>query len=177
MLDTLLYHERQGNIDSQGVQEEVDTFMFEGHDTTSSGLTFALLLIASNPEVQQRLYEEMVAVGINGPLSISQYNELTYFDRVLKECLRIYPPVTFISRNTTEEIELEGVNLRPGTMLHLHIYNVHRDPEYYPEPEKFDPDRFLPENVATRNPYAYIPFSAGKSLYTNMFSGQNHGKL
>lgn len=172
MLDTLLLNESQGHIDADGVREEVATFMFEGHDTTSSALTFSLLLIATYPEVQQRLYEEIrEAVDKNNgePLSLSQFNELQYFDRVLKECLRIYTPVTFISRDTTEEIELAGKTLKPGTMIHLHILDVHRDPEYYPDPEKFDPDRFLPENVAQRNPFAFIPFSAGKSVPTGHF--------
>lgn len=167
MLDTLLSNELRGQIDAEGVREEVDTFMFEGHDTTSSGLTFSLLLIASHQDVQQHLFEELKeAVDRNNgePLSMSQFNGLPYLDRVLKECLRIYSPVTFISRNTTEELELEGVKLKAGTMLHLHILDVHKDPQYYPAPDKFDPDRFLPGNVANRNPYAFIPFSAGNEF-------------
>lgn len=164
MLDTLLAAERQGLIDEAGICEEVDTFMFEGHDTTSSGITFSLLLLATYPEVQERLYHEIKEAidGNNGEhLSTSQLNDLPYLDRVLKECLRIYTPVTFISRTTTEPIELRGVHLNTGTMLHLHLLDLHKDPEYFPEPEKFDPERFLPENVAARNPFAYVPFSAG----------------
>lgn len=164
MLDTLLLSEMQGQIDPQGIQEEVDTFMFEGHDTTSSAITYSLLLIASYPDIQDRLYvdiKEAVELNNGEPLTPSQLNNLPYLDRVLKECLRIYSPVTFISRDTTDTIELEGVKVRPGTMVHLHILDVHRDPLYYPDPEKFDPDRFFPENVQLRNPFAYIPFSAG----------------
>lgn len=165
MLDTLLSAEANGLIDEAGIREEVDTFMFEGHDTTSSGITFSLLLLATHPHIQQRLYEEIKeAVDRNNGenLTMNQFNDLLYLDRVLKECLRIYSPVTFISRTTTEEIELRGVHVKAGMTLHLHIIDVHRDEEVYPDPDKFDPDRFLPENVAARNPFAYIPFSAGK---------------
>lgn len=165
MLDTLLSAEANGLIDEAGIREEVDTFMFEGHDTTSSGITFSLLLLASHPQVQQRLYEEIKdAVDRNNgqTLSMNQFNELPYLDRVLKECLRIYSPVTFISRTSTEDIELRGVKVRAGMTLHLHIIDVHQDEQFYPDAEKFDPERFLPENVAARNPFAYIPFSAGK---------------
>lgn len=164
MLDTLLSNEANGRIDEEGICEEVDTFMFEGHDTTSSGITFSLLLIASHPEIQDQLYEEIKdAVDRNNGayLSLNQFSELPFFDRVLKECLRIYSPVTFISRTTTEDMEFHGVDLKAGNMLHLHILDVHRDPEFWPDPEKFDADRFLPENVVARNPYAYVPFSAG----------------
>lgn len=180
MLDTLLSSEMDGQIDADGIREEVDTFMFEGHDTTSSGLTYSLLLIASYPEVQRRLYEEIKeAVERNNgeSLSISQFNDLPYFDRVLKECLRIYSPVTFISRDTTEDMEIVGLPVPKGKIVNIHILDVHRDPEYYPDPEKFDPDRFLPEVVAARNPYAYIPFSAG-GYFTRMtciFSVTIHG--
>lgn len=164
MLDTLLASEENQLIDEAGICEEVDTFMFEGHDTTSSGITFSLLLLATYPDIQQRVHDELrEAINKNNGemLGMSQFRELPYLDRVLKECLRLYPPVTFISRTTTDPVVLGDVEVETGTMLHLHIYDVHRDPKYYPDPERFDPDRFLPENVAARNPYAYIPFSAG----------------
>ncbi|GAB0090420.1 Cytochrome P450 [Sergentomyia squamirostris] len=164
MLDTLLAAEADGLIDSEGIREEVDTFMFEGHDTTSSALTFIFLLLAHHQDVQEKVYQEIKSLVDANPgqsLTMAQISELSYTDRVIKECLRLYPPVPIISRETSEEFILFGCKIPIRTMSHIHIFDLHRDPEQFPEPERFDPDRFLPENVEKRHPFAYVPFSAG----------------
>jgi cytochrome P450 family 4 len=106
MLDTLLAAEADNKIDAVGVREEVDTFMFGGHDTTSSSLTFALFLLATHTEVQENVHKEIISMlgdrDIND-LQVTDIVEMKYFDRVLKECLRVYAPVTFISRTLTED--------------------------------------------------------------------------
>lgn len=165
MLDTLLANEINGHIDGTGVQEEVDTFMFEGHDTSAAGITFILLLLGTHPDVQELVYEEIREAVVRNncqPLSITQFGELNYLDRVIKECLRLYPPVAFISRELTDDVVLsDNTKIPRGIMMHFHIFDLHRDEEQFPDPEKFDPDRFLPDNSAKRHPYAYLPFSAG----------------
>uniref|UniRef100_A0AAG5D6J3 Cytochrome P450 n=1 Tax=Anopheles atroparvus TaxID=41427 RepID=A0AAG5D6J3_ANOAO len=166
MLDTLLAAEAKEQIDEDGIREEVDTFMFEGHDTTSAAIIFTLLLIAHSPEVQQRLYEELqeVAAQRTDPdeeFTQRDYSELKYMDLVLKESLRLYPPVPFISRNISEDTWFGDRLVPKDTLFNVHIFDLHRDPAVFPEPERFDPDRFLPENVERRSPYAYVPFSAG----------------
>lgn len=166
MLDTLLAAEAEGLIDEEGIREEVDTFTFEGHDTTSAALTFILFLLASHEDVQQKVYEEIqgiCAANDYQPLELSHYNSMAYTDRVIKECLRLYPPVSFISRESSDEFVLHNQKIPAKTMVHLHIYDIHRDEKYYPDPEHFDPDRFLPENTRDRHPFAFIPFSAGES--------------
>lgn len=80
---------------------------------------------------------------------------------MVKEVLRLYPSAPIVSRELNEELEINGVILPPGTSLQLEIYNLHRDPKQFPDPLKFDPDRFLPENNQKRHPFAYLPFSAG----------------
>ena len=111
MLDTLLQAQRDGFIDDDGIREEVDTFTFEGHDTSSSGLIFSLLLLAHHPEAQAKIVEEINEVlkmnqfDKNG-ISIDDFAKMSYLDRVLKECLRIYPPVPFISRELSEDLEV-----------------------------------------------------------------------
>ncbi|KAG5674605.1 hypothetical protein PVAND_004559 [Polypedilum vanderplanki] len=82
-------------------------------------------------------------------------------ERVLKESLRIYPPVPYIARQLTENFEYEGETIPKGTTAEIFIYDIHRDPKYFPDPEKFDPDRFLPENSIDRSNFAFIAFSAG----------------
>ncbi|XP_055706817.1 probable cytochrome P450 4ac1 [Phlebotomus papatasi] len=164
MLDTLLAAEADGLIDAEGIREEVDTFMFEGHDTTSSALTFIFLLLAHHPDVQEKVFEEiknLVEANPGQSLSMAQLSELSYTDRVIKECLRLYPPVPIISRETSEEFILFGCKIPIKTMSHIHIFDLHRDPDQFPDPETFDPDRFLPENIEKRHPFAYVPFSAG----------------
>ncbi|KAL1401050.1 hypothetical protein pipiens_006915 [Culex pipiens pipiens] len=166
MLDSLLLAEAKQQIDDEGIREEVDTFMFEGHDTTGSAFVFIFLSIANHQDVQERVYQEIYATLQDRsdpaePLTIQDYNNLKYMERVLKECMRVYPPVPFISRFVTEDVRYEDKWIPKGSVISVEIFDLHRDPEQFPDPERFDPDRFLPEHVEKRNPYAYVPFSAG----------------
>ncbi|XP_058122934.1 probable cytochrome P450 4ac1 [Anopheles ziemanni] len=169
MLDTLLAAEIEGLIDREGIREEVDTFTFEGHDTTGAALVFVFLTLSWEHDVQERLYQELRQLKDEKSLDDSAHfspgdlNSLKYFDRVIKECFRLWPPVPFISRRVTEEVALpDGRTIPRDCIAALHIFDMHRDPEQFPDPDRFDPDRFLAENVAKRNPYAYVPFSAGQ---------------
>lgn len=102
MLDTLLHAEENGNqIDANGIQEEVDTFVFEGFDTTMTGITFILFMLANHSHVQQRLYDEIQSLDDK-----NDYTTLKYLDAVIKETLRLYPPVPFIGRLLGEETEI-----------------------------------------------------------------------
>lgn len=162
MMDTLLQAERDGLIDNDGIIEETDTFTFEGHDTTSSAITFTLLLLAHHPEIQEEIFKEIKEIhGDKNDLTIDDLSKLEYLDRVIKESLRIYPPVAFISRELSEDYIHDGFTQPKGSGCNIHIYDIHRDPVAFPDPEKFDPDRFLPENCARRSNYAFIAFSAG----------------
>lgn len=162
MMDTLLQAERQGLIDEEGIIEETDTFTFEGHDTTSSAITFILLLLAHHPEAQEAILDEIRdVVDTKDDLTIDDFNKFEYMDRVIKESLRIYPPVPFISRKLSEDYQHDGFSQPEGTLVNVHIFDVHRDPVIFPDPEKFDPDRFLPDNCAGRSNFAFVAFSAG----------------
>ena len=95
-LDLLLQSKVDGKpLDAEDIREEVDTFMFEGHDTTTSGISFCLLNIAKHPEVQQRVYEEFQEVlGDNKSITMQDLNQLHYLEKVIKESLRLYPSVS-----------------------------------------------------------------------------------
>jgi len=104
MLDTLLGAEDEGLIDHQGICDEVNTFMFEGFDTTSTCLTFTLLMLSLHEDVQQHCLKEFQNLSENGDdLSVFDYNELVYLECVIKESLRLFPPVPFFGRICTEE--------------------------------------------------------------------------
>lgn len=115
MLNTLLLAEENDAIDEEGIREEVDTFMFEGHDTTAAGLIFSILLLATEQEAQQRVYDELLKArstkSESEAFTIADYNNLKYLDRFVKEALRLYPPVSFISRNLSGPLEVGWYSL------------------------------------------------------------------
>ncbi|XP_011190025.2 probable cytochrome P450 4ac1 [Zeugodacus cucurbitae] len=160
MLDTLFQAESQGVIDHQGICDEVNTFMFEGYDTTATCLIFLLLNLAVHPDIQDACYREVKNCDLPA-LSIFEFNQLEYLECVIKETLRLYPSVPFIQRHCIEDTELNGVILSAGSQINIHIYDIMRDERHFPNPSKFDPDRFLPENSLNRHPFAFVPFSAG----------------
>ncbi|XP_001658673.2 probable cytochrome P450 4d14 isoform X2 [Aedes aegypti] len=166
LLELLLNVSVEGHhLSNSDIREEVDTFMFAGHDTTTSCISFSAYHIARHPEVQQKLYDEMVQVigkdFKNAELSYSTLQELKYLEMTIKEVLRIHPSVPIIGRKTTGDMRIDGETVPAGVDIAVLIYAMHNNPEVFPEPEKFDPERFNEENSAKRHPYSYIPFSAG----------------
>ncbi|XP_071570996.1 cytochrome P450 4C1-like isoform X2 [Temnothorax nylanderi] len=163
MLDLLIAASRDGLMTDSDIREEVDTFMFAGHDTTAMGLCFILALLAEHNDIQDRVRNEVdTALQENEQkYTMKLLQDLPYLDRCIKEALRLYPSVYLISRIATEDVKLQSYLVPAGTFLHLNIYGVHRDPNFWSNPEVFDPDRFLPEKFRNRHPYSYLPFSAG----------------
>lgn len=165
-IDILLRYsiEVDSTLTTDDIREEVDTFMFEGHDTTAMGIAWSLYMIASHHHVQAKIHEELDSVlqsDLDADITLEKIKELKYFDRVLKECQRLFPSVPVIGRATSEDISLGKHVVPADSDVDIFIYALHRDPSVFPDPEVFDPDRFLPENVVHRHPYAYVPFSAG----------------
>ncbi|KFB40893.1 AGAP002417-PA-like protein [Anopheles sinensis] len=162
LLDILLRSDLTGRqFTDHEVYSQVNNFMFAGHDTTSSAITFILYACAKFPEVQQRVYEEICsAVPHDQPLTQQHINELKYLDLVIKESLRMFPPVPYFSRTVERNTTFNGIELAKGTAITFGAYMMHNNPEYFPEPHLFRPERF--EDGATkRHPFVYIPFSAG----------------
>ncbi|KXJ16750.1 Cytochrome P450 4c3 [Exaiptasia diaphana] len=162
-LDLLLNAYDDGEIDKEGVREEVDTFMFEGHDTTAAAMSWAIFMLGHHPEVQQKAQEEVDAFFESRPetLTVESLKDLKYLECVIKEALRLYPSVPFFARELTEDFTIDGVAVPKGTTVGTATFALHTNPKVWPDPYKFDPDRFLPENSQGRHPYAYVPFSAG----------------
>ncbi|XP_055548224.1 cytochrome P450 4C1-like [Wyeomyia smithii] len=165
-LDLLLNVDVDGEpLDDIEIREEVDTFMFEGHDTTTSGISFSIYELAKNPHVQDKIYDEIVNVlGKNHQevtLTYQALQEFRYLEMVIKETLRLYPSVPFIGRHLMEDTELDGITLPAGVEVLISIYMIHRNPDVFPDPDRFDPERFSENAESKRGPYDYIPFSAG----------------
>ncbi|KXJ72911.1 hypothetical protein RP20_CCG016900 [Aedes albopictus] len=165
-LDMLLRTNINGKpLTNLEIREEVDTFMFEGHDTTTSAVVFTLFNLAKNPEVQQKVYDEIVSVmgkDPQEPIQLSHLHDLTYTEMAIKETLRLYPSVPLIGRRCIEEITIDGKIIPAGANIIVGIYFMGRDPKYFDNPSQFIPERFEGEvSVEKFNPYKYIPFSAG----------------
>ncbi|KAK2546756.1 Cytochrome P450 4V2 [Acropora cervicornis] len=162
-LDLLLEAYGNGEISREGLQEEVDTFMFEGHDTTSAAITWTLYLLARHPDIQRRAHQEIENFFSHRPdtLTVEDLKELRYLDCVIKEAQRLFPSVPVLGRTVSEDYNLNGYIAPKGSTILTSIVALHRNPEVWPAPLQFDPDRFLPENSQGRHPFAFIPFSAG----------------
>lgn len=136
-------------------------FFIAGYDTTASTLAFMAYCLATNPDCQERLISEIdSAIGQELP-TYDNVQTIEYLDRVLNETLRLYPPATRTSRVGKTELDIGGYKIPKGIELAFAVYALHRDPEIWPEPEKFDPERFSPEKKSERHPYAFIPFGHG----------------
>ncbi|GBP28173.1 Cytochrome P450 4C1 [Eumeta japonica] len=117
MLDLLLQAERDGTIDSKGIGEEVDTFMFEGHDTTATALTFMFMLLANHEDVQNKIFDECYSIfgGSSRPATMNDLAQMKYLECCIKESLRLYPPVHFIMRKSTKALTLTApITIRFG---------------------------------------------------------------
>ncbi|XP_069498349.1 cytochrome P450 4B1-like [Ambystoma mexicanum] len=164
-LDILLCakDENGASMSDEDLRAEVDTFMFEGHDTTSSGISWILYCMAKYPEHQEKCREELQ--GILGDCRTMEWDEIgqiPYTTMCIKECLRLYPPVPRVARQLSKPITfIDGRTLPEGIIVSTSIYAVHRNPSVWPDPEVFDPLRFSPENSSNRHSHAFIPFAAG----------------
>jgi len=158
-LDMLLDQYEKGEIDIDGIREEVDTFMFEGHDTTASGLSWTLYCLGRNLDVQKKLQAEIDENEDTGDLN--KIKSLKYLECVIKEGLRLHPPVTFYARDLQRDTMIEGKVIPKGTMIIIDTFSLHTNPQYWDEPLVFKPERFLTDGFSKRNPYCYVPFSAG----------------
>ncbi|XP_069991154.1 cytochrome P450 9e2-like [Penaeus vannamei] len=139
-------------------------FLVAGYDTTASTLAFASFLLAKHPEIQQRLRQEMSEmVEEHGDITYQGIMEAKYLDACIMETLRLYPPGLFLERKCIKEYKIPGmdVTIKPGMIVTSPVYDIHRDPKYWPEPEVFRPERFLPENKANITHLTHIPFGIG----------------
>lgn len=145
----------------------------QGHETASYTTQYFLMCMATNPDIQAKCQEDIdqcfgsnTSAWNNGNIDIATLQSgLKYLERCILETLRMYPPAHLSTRKLFSPLDIEfngsTVRIPAKTYILFSIYWLHRNPENFPNPTKFDPDRFLPENIAKRHPFVYLPFSAG----------------
>lgn len=148
-------------LSDRALRDEVLTMLLAGHETTANGLTWTLHLLSQHPEVVERLLAEHTAVLQGRAPTAADYRALTYTEQVVKEALRLYPPVWIVERQAEADAELGGVRVPKGTLMLLSQWAMHRDPQRWSQPECFDPDRFGPDQPAPGR-FSWFPFSRGQ---------------
>jgi cytochrome P450 len=145
-------------LSTEALASELFVFLAAGHDTTATVLTAALWLLGRHPDVQDAVAEE--ASGVPDP-TYADLPRLDLTGRVLQEAMRLYPPAAAMIRRALEEGSACGYRIPAGADVIVSTWAIHRDPALWPDPTRFDSDRFLPERSAERDRWSYLPFGAG----------------
>ncbi|NXB66002.1 CP4B1 protein, partial [Struthidea cinerea] len=150
-------------LSDEDLRAEVDTFMFEGHDTTASGISWLFYCMSLHPEHQQQCREEIQGIlGDRDTVEWEDLGKMTYTTMCIKESLRLFPPVPSVSRQLSKPVTFpDGRSLPAGCQIGLNIFAIHRNRDVWEDPEVYDPLRFSPENSTQRHSHAFLPFSAG----------------
>ncbi|XP_043481269.1 cytochrome P450 4C1-like [Leptopilina heterotoma] len=165
-LDLLLELSDNNSLTNKQLRDHVLTLITAGTDTTSRTLAFVLQMLAQNPKVQEKVYQEIFNIygsddPEKNPVKYEDLQHFMYLERVIKETMRLFSIAPFLARMITEDLELDGKKVPKGCTAIVAVVPIHRDEKIWPDPLKFDPDRFLPEEVSKRHPCAFIPFSFG----------------
>lgn len=151
-----------GRFTDEQARDQCMTLLLGGHDTTAAGLIWLFDGLARRPEVASRVHRELDAVLAGREPTADDLPRLDYTERVIKETLRLYPPaVGLFMRQALADVEIAGYTLPRHSLVQLFPYVCQRDPRWFPDPERFDPDRFLPERQRALPPFAYFPFGGG----------------
>lgn len=148
-------------LSEKELRDNMLTFLFAGHETTSLGLTYTVMLLAQHDEILDRARaEHRDVVGSEHP-TFEHVPRFDYTERIIDEALRLYPPIPILFREPTEPASFDGYRVDPESIVTLPQYHVHRDGRFWDDPERFDPARWTDERAAERPEYAYFPFGGG----------------
>lgn len=166
LLEILRAHGADGRstrLTNQQLRDEILTIITAGHETTAVTLCWMLHLLAAHPEVAERFHRELDVVLSGRPITATDVPKLEYTRMILNETLRLYPPVWFVARTVEGDTDLFGYPVPANTGVLFSPYMLHRHPEFWDEPDQFNPDRFACGGPPPE-PYSYIPFLAGRHL-------------
>ncbi|KAL6261403.1 hypothetical protein P5V15_006497 [Pogonomyrmex californicus] len=155
-------------------------FFLAGFETSATTATYCLYELAQHQDIQDKVRKEIdETLKKHGELTYNAIIEMTYLHKVINETLRKYPPVPVLNRICTKDLNLPTTNIHvsEGTLITIPVFGLHRDPSIYPNPEKFDPERFNMDEIASRHPYAYLPFGEGPRVCIGMRFGYVQTKV
>ncbi|XP_034237987.1 cytochrome P450 6j1-like [Thrips palmi] len=165
IFDNLLSLKRSGDVSQHLFEAQVMTMQVAGSETTAKTIMMALWMLARHPECQDKLRAELRAAQTadGGNITYETLHDLKYLDMVFKETLRLWPVMPWLDRVATQDYVLpdSDIKIEKGTVVMVPVYSIHRDPEHYADPDKFDPERWAPENADNINKLAYLPFGSG----------------
>ncbi|MDX6189044.1 cytochrome P450 [Flavobacterium sp. Fl-318] len=163
MLLETRYEDSGEGMSTQQLIDEIKILFTAGHETTANALTFTLHLLGNNPDVQQKVLEEILKIEAETEDVVEQLQKMTYTNAVLNESMRLYPPAWITDRQNVEDDTLGGFNIKKGTLIGVSFYELHRNVKYWENPDDFNPERFLGEQKKQSMPYFY-PFGAGPRM-------------
>ncbi len=151
-------------MSDQQARDEVVTIFFAGHETTAASMTWAFYLLSQHSEVEEYLRAEIKSILDGRSPTFADLPRLTYMQQVIHEILRLYPAAYLFAREAVTNDVIDGYPIPAKILIFITPYITHRDPKYWPDPERFDPQRFTPENIANRPRHVYYPFGEGPHL-------------
>ncbi len=151
-------------LSARQLRDEVINFLIAGHETVASALTWACFLLSQNPQIEQRMRLELNVVLNGRAPGVEDLPTLDYTRRVFDETLRMYPPAWLITRKCVVEDEIGSCRIPQGALIVIGVSAIHHHPDFWPDPERFDPDRFTNEGAINRPHFAYLPFGGGPRL-------------
>ncbi|WGV23218.1 cytochrome P450 [Halotia branconii] len=154
---------KEGMTDKQ-LQDEVITLVAAGHETVASALSWTWYLLGKHPDVAANMQDELQTILNGSSPTIEKLPQLAYTRRIFDESMRLYPPSWGLPRVALEDDEIQGYFIPKGTIINIAQFIIHRHPEFWENPDQFDPDRFLPEKVNQRPKFTYFPFGAGQRI-------------
>jgi cytochrome P450 len=158
-------------MSDEQLRDEILTLILAGHETTANALSWTWYLLSQNPEAERKLHAELDEVLGGRPPAMADLGKLNYTGMVIDEALRIYPPVWSIGRAAIADDEIMGYRIPRGSNVMLSQWLTHRHPQFWENPERFEPERFSAERAAGRPRYAYFPFSGGpRQCIGNIFA-------
>jgi cytochrome P450 len=156
--------EDASQMTDQQVRDEALTLFLAGHETTAVALTWTWYLLSQNPDVEARFHAEIDEVLGDRTPGFDDFPALRYTEMIFAEAMRLYPPAWGIGRQALEDFEIGDVEVAAKSLCIMSPYTMHRNPKFYLEPERFDPERWTPEARQARPKFAYFPFGGGARL-------------
>jgi len=148
-------------MDKRQIRDEAVTLFLAGHETTANALNWTWVLLSQNPEIEAKLHEEIDRVLAGRLPTLADLEHLPYTERVIKESMRLYPPVWSVGRVAIKDVQIGDYLISKDMRVAINTYIPHHSPEFWDEPERFDPERFSPERESSIPRYAYLPFGGG----------------